>query len=201
MTNRHGLIAGATGTGKTRTLQVIAEQLSAAGVSVFAADVKGDLSGLADARRRRRPGGQARGRARASSSSRRASPSSTSPSAASAPACRCARPSPTSGRSCSAKVLGRERDAGAEPRRSSSTTRTRRACRCSTSPTCARCSRSSSSDAGKAELKGIGGLSSQTVGVLLRALVGLEDGGGNEFFGEPQFDVADLLRTRRTAAA
>ena len=45
--NRHGLIAGATGTGKTRTLQLIAEQLSDAGVSVFAADYKGDLSGLA----------------------------------------------------------------------------------------------------------------------------------------------------------
>ena len=45
--NRHGLIAGATGTGKTRTLQVIAEQLSAAGVAVFAADVKGDVSGMA----------------------------------------------------------------------------------------------------------------------------------------------------------
>src|SRR3954451_12773124 len=48
MTNRHGLIAGATGTGKTRTLQAIAEQLSAAGVSVFVTDVKGDLSGLAE---------------------------------------------------------------------------------------------------------------------------------------------------------
>ena len=47
MMNRHGLIAGATGTGKTRTLQVIAEQLSAAGVAVFAADVKGDVSGIA----------------------------------------------------------------------------------------------------------------------------------------------------------
>ena len=45
-TNRHGLIAGATGTGKTKTVQVLAEQLSAAGVSVFAADYKGDLSGL-----------------------------------------------------------------------------------------------------------------------------------------------------------
>ena len=45
--NRHGLVAGATGTGKTRTLQLIAEQLSAAGVPVFAADYKGDLSGLA----------------------------------------------------------------------------------------------------------------------------------------------------------
>ncbi|WP_353197472.1 helicase HerA-like domain-containing protein [Parapedobacter defluvii] len=46
MMNRHGLIAGATGTGKTRTLQLIAEQLSDAGVPVFLLDVKGDLSGL-----------------------------------------------------------------------------------------------------------------------------------------------------------
>jgi hypothetical protein len=48
MLNRHGLIAGATGTGKTKTLQGIAEQLSAAGVPVFVADIKGDVSGLAD---------------------------------------------------------------------------------------------------------------------------------------------------------
>lgn len=46
MMNRHGLIAGATGTGKTRTLQLIAEQLSDANVPVFMLDVKGDLSGL-----------------------------------------------------------------------------------------------------------------------------------------------------------
>jgi uncharacterized protein len=45
--NRHGLIAGATGTGKTVTLQTMAEQFSAAGVPVFLADVKGDLSGIA----------------------------------------------------------------------------------------------------------------------------------------------------------
>jgi DNA helicase HerA-like ATPase len=44
--NRHGLVAGATGTGKTKTLQGIADQLSAAGVPVLLADVKGDLSGL-----------------------------------------------------------------------------------------------------------------------------------------------------------
>jgi uncharacterized protein len=49
--NRHGLVAGATGTGKTKTLQVIAEQLSAAGVPVLMADVKGDLSGLSRAPR------------------------------------------------------------------------------------------------------------------------------------------------------
>lgn len=47
MSNRHGLIAGATGTGKTVTLQRIAEQFSRAGIAVFTADVKGDLSGLA----------------------------------------------------------------------------------------------------------------------------------------------------------
>src|SRR6202163_1840264 len=47
LTNRHGLVTGATGTGKTVTLQVLAEGLSRAGVSVFAADIKGDLSGIA----------------------------------------------------------------------------------------------------------------------------------------------------------
>ena len=44
--NRHGLVAGATGTGKTVTLQIMAEQFSAQGVPVFLSDVKGDLSGL-----------------------------------------------------------------------------------------------------------------------------------------------------------
>lgn len=47
MLNRHGLVAGATGTGKTKTLQLVAEQLSANGVPVFLADMKGDLSGIA----------------------------------------------------------------------------------------------------------------------------------------------------------
>ncbi len=52
MANRHGLIAGATGTGKTITLQVLAESFSAMGVPVFMADVKGDLAGISQ------PGGQ-----------------------------------------------------------------------------------------------------------------------------------------------
>ncbi|MES1227926.1 MAG: helicase HerA-like domain-containing protein, partial [Armatimonadota bacterium] len=47
MANRHGLITGATGTGKTVTLQSLAEQFSSIGVPVFLADVKGDLSGIA----------------------------------------------------------------------------------------------------------------------------------------------------------
>jgi DNA helicase HerA-like ATPase len=46
MANRHGLVAGATGTGKTVTLQTLAENFSARGVPVFVADVKGDLAGM-----------------------------------------------------------------------------------------------------------------------------------------------------------
>ena len=46
MANRHGLIAGATGTGKTITMKVMAESFSDMGVPVFMADVKGDLSGM-----------------------------------------------------------------------------------------------------------------------------------------------------------
>ena len=49
LANRHGLITGATGTGKTVSLQILAEGFSAAGVPVFCADIKGDLSGLAEA--------------------------------------------------------------------------------------------------------------------------------------------------------
>ncbi len=61
------------------------------------------------------------------------------------------------------------------------------------------------SDEGKADLKGIGGVSSATAGVILRALVNLEAAGGEDFFGEPEFEPADLLRVggrqgRRLAA-
>ena len=57
MVNRHGLVAGATGTGKTKTLQRLAEQLSEHGVPVFLADIKGDLSGHGDRGRDQRPHG------------------------------------------------------------------------------------------------------------------------------------------------
>jgi len=94
MVNRHGLIAGATGTGKTKTLQGIAEQLSSAGVPVFVADVKGDLSGVAEpgdaggaaAKRAQELGLQFQARGFRSSSSR---------SAASARASRSGRPTRT----------------------------------------------------------------------------------------------------------
>src|SRR5687767_10089994 len=48
LANRHGLVTGATGTGKTVTLQILAEAFARAGVPVFAADIKGDLSGISE---------------------------------------------------------------------------------------------------------------------------------------------------------
>ena len=58
--NRHGLVTGATGTGKTVTLQILAEAFSNAGVPVFAADIKGDLSGVAAIGEQEGLSGQAR---------------------------------------------------------------------------------------------------------------------------------------------
>ena len=74
LANRHGLITGATGTGKSVTLQTLAQRFSSIGVPVFMADVKGDLSGLAKA------GGSS------SASATPAVPSATSPHAHSTPA-------------------------------------------------------------------------------------------------------------------
>jgi hypothetical protein len=87
MANRHGLIAGATGTGKTATLQGLAEGLSAAGVPVFMADVKGDLAGLSQ------PG---RGDAKLMERAAKTGPACSAPRAI-----RCALPSPSSARCCS----------------------------------------------------------------------------------------------------
>ena len=89
--NRHGLVAGATGTGKTKSLQVIAEQLSAAGVPVVMADIKGDLSGLSrpgDANDKTEASRQGHRRRRGR---RRRFRSSSCHWAPPASACRCAR--------------------------------------------------------------------------------------------------------------
>ena len=90
MLNRHGLVAGATGTGKTKTLQLMAEQLSAAGVPVFAADIKGDLSGHEHARAPRTTRSRHAPHRSARPGRPPASRSSTTRSAARAPASRCA---------------------------------------------------------------------------------------------------------------
>ncbi|MEU4739675.1 helicase HerA-like domain-containing protein [Actinosynnema sp. NPDC023658] len=190
--NRHGLVAGATGTGKTKTLQLMAEQLSAAGVPVVMADVKGDLSGLS------RPGeGGERITARATETGDDWQPGacpvqflSLGTGGVAVPV----RATVTSfGPILLSKVLGlndtQESTLGlvfhwADSRglplldvkdlRAVITHLT--------------------SDEGKADLKGLGGVSSATAGVILRSLVNLEAQGGDTFFGEPELDPRDLMR-------
>src|SRR4051794_18681038 len=195
MTNRHGLIAGATGTGKTKTLQGMAEQLSAAGVPVFVADMKGDLSGLSVA-------GDTTGIAADRNSDLglerppTAFPVEYYALGGIGPGVPIRATVSDFGPQLLAKILEANEtqeqslglvfhyaDAKGLPLLDLSDLRAVLAFL--------------DSDAGKAELEGIGGLSSQTVGVLLRGLVVLEDAGGNELFGEPQLDIADLLRVGR----
>jgi DNA helicase HerA-like ATPase len=193
MLNRHGLVAGATGTGKTKTLQLLAEQLSAQGVPVFAADIKGDLSGLSE------PGeGGPKIDARAASVGQqwratgfpvefyalggegvgvpvRVTMSSFGPMLLS-------------------KVLGLNdtqesslglifhyADKAGLPLLDLADLRA--------------VVQFLTSDEGKADLKGLGGLSTATAGVILRELIGFQDQGADAFFGEPEFDSRELLRT------
>ena len=193
MLNRHGLVAGATGTGKTKTLQLMAEQLSAAGVPVFAADIKGDLSGLAtpgvtnDKLTERTAsvgqewtatgfpveyyalGGQGTG-----------IPLRVTMSAF--------------GPTLLAKVLGLNdtqesslglvfhyADKAGLPLLDLADLR--------------EVVKFLTSDEGKADLKNLGGLSSATAGVILRELITFSDQGADAFFGEPEFESADLLQT------
>jgi DNA helicase HerA-like ATPase len=191
--NRHGLIAGATGTGKTKTVQVMAEQLSAQGVPVFVADVKGDLSGLVEPAEPEGPAASRMGElglpfGPASFPVEFLSLGGIGPGVP-------IRATVTDfGPQLLAKVLGANEtqesslglvfhyaDAKGLPLVDLSDLRALLTFL--------------ASKEGKAELEGIGGLSKATVGVLLRALVGLETGGGTEFFGEPQLDIADLMRT------
>jgi uncharacterized protein len=193
MVNRHGLIAGATGTGKTKTLQGLAEQLSAAGVPVFVADVKGDLSGLSE------PGDATGAAAKRAGDlglqfQARGFPVEYFALGGIGPGIPVRATVLDFGPQLLAKVLGANEtqeqslslvfhyaDQKALPLLDLSDLRALLTFL--------------DSDEGKAELAGIGGLSSATVGVLLRSLVALEDGGGNEFFGEPMLDVHDLMRT------
>jgi len=193
MMNRHGLAAGATGTGKTVTLQTIAEQLSSAGVAVFAADVKGDVSGVAVPGEK---GGPAEKRMTELGLPFEATgfPVEYLSLGGLGPGVPVRATVTDFGPQLLAKILTANQtqeeslalvfhyaDEKGLPLLDLSDLRALLTFL--------------ESDAGKAELEGIGGLASSTVGVLLRALVGLEDGGGTEFFGEPQLDIADLMRT------
>ncbi|WP_229790414.1 helicase HerA-like domain-containing protein [Mycetocola manganoxydans] len=193
MTNRHGLVAGATGTGKTRTLQVLAEQLSTHGVSVFAADIKGDLSGMAV------PGdGNEKLLKRTRGIGQEWTPEAFPLEYFSLGGIGKGVPIRATiagfGPILLSKVLGLN-----DTQESSLGLVFHYADRAGLpllDLTDLRAVLSFLiSDEGKAELKELGGLSSATVGVILRELITFADQGADVFFGEPEIDTAEFLRT------
>jgi DNA helicase HerA-like ATPase len=194
MLNRHGLVAGATGTGKTKTLQLMAEQLSDAGVPVFLADIKGDVSGMAA------PGVPSdRIATRAKDTATDWAPKGFpveflnlgGQGGTGVPV----RATMTSfGPILLSKVLGLN-----ETQESSLGLVFHFADKAGLPLLDLKDLRAVIShltnDDGKADLEQLGGLSTATAGVILRELIGLEDTGGDVFFGEPEFDTHDLLRT------
>ncbi len=192
MMNRHGLVAGATGTGKTRTLQGLAEQLAEKGVPVFAADIKGDLSGVATPGE---PSDKLIARTQAIGQDWTPTASVTEYFALGGIGKGVPVRATVSGFGplLLSKVLGlnatQESSLGLvfhyadanglalvdlSDLRAVLTYLT--------------------SDEGKAELKTLGGLSAATAGVILRELITFADDGADVFFGEPEFDVRDFLR-------
>jgi uncharacterized protein len=190
MMNRHGLIAGATGTGKTRTLQLIAEQLSAAGIPVFLADVKGDVSGVAA------PGDASpRITQRAAETGFAWTPKSYPVEFLSLTgACGAQLRATVSsfGPLLLAKVLGLNETQASVLAMVFRYADDRGLLLLDFSDL--RAVLQHLTGAGAGELAEYGGMSRQTVGVLLREMVELEQQGAGAFFGEPEFDLNDLLQ-------
>lgn len=193
MTNRHGLVAGATGTGKTKTLQVMLEQLSAAGVPVFAADIKGDLSGVATAGT-----GNEKLLARTRSIGQDWQPMASAVEYFSLGGRGEGVPIRATvssfGPLLLAKVLGLNE--------------TQESClglvfhyadqnglALVNLEDLRAVLQYLTSDAGKAELDSIGGVSKQTAGVILRELTNFAAAGADVFFGEPEIDTTEFMRT------
>lgn len=191
--NRHGVIAGATGTGKTKTLQLLAEQVSAQGVPVFVADVKGDLSGIGSPGR---PDDKITARAREVGQDWQPAACPVELFAlggdgtglpvratiqAFGPTLLAKLLRLTEGQESTLNVIFHGADTLGLPLISLSGLRS--------------AILQLTSDDGGAELRALGGLPHATASVILRQLVALEDQGFGAFFGEPGFDTADLLRT------
>ena len=193
MMTRHGLIAGATGTGKTKTLQLMAEQLSAQGVPVFLADVKGDLSGITMAGET-----NAKVEERAGATGYKWQPAAypvelLSLTGATGGQLRATVSS--FGPLLMSKVLGLNEtqasvlslvfkycdDKGLLLLDLSDLREVLQYL----------------TDEGAADLKDYGNMSKATVGVLLRNIIGLEQQGADKFFGEPAFDLDDLFSVER----
>jgi len=192
MLNRHGLVAGATGTGKTKTLQVMAEQLSTNGVPVFMADIKGDLSGVSQ------PGVAndkltARTQSIGQNWEGQGFPVeylSLGGQGNGVPV----RATITSfGPTLLAKVLDLN-----ETQTSSLALVFHFADSAGLALLDLKDLRAVIqyliSDEGQQDLTGLGGLSKATAGVILRELIAFSDAGAEVFFGEPEFNTKDLLR-------
>ena len=192
MCNRHGLIAGATGTGKTVTLQLLAEQLSAQGVPVFTADMKGDLSGLVKAASPH-PKITERVDEMELTYTATGSPVQFWALGGQGPGVSVRAAIGSFGPDLLAKVL----DAN-ETQRSSLALVFHYADKQGLAlldlVDLSDLLKYLISDEGKAELKTIGGLSSQTAGVLLRKMVELEQQDAELFFGEPELSIDHLMR-------
>jgi len=193
MMNRHGLVAGATGTGKTRTLQGLAEQLAAKGVPVFAADMKGDLSGVATPGT---PSDKLLARTTAIGQEWKPEASATEYFALGGIGKGVPVRATVSGFGplLLSKVLGLNETQESSLGLVFHYADANGLALVDLSDLRAVLSYLTS-DEGKAELKELGGLSSATAGVILRELITFADGGADVFFGEPEFDVQDFLRT------
>ncbi|MFF8280593.1 helicase HerA-like domain-containing protein [Streptomyces lateritius] len=191
--NRHGLVAGATGTGKTKTLQLIAEQLSAHGVPVFLADIKGDLSGISAPGEVSERVGQ-RAEQVGQEWAPKGFPCEFYGLGGAGPGVPVRATVTSFGPVLLSKILQLNRT-----QEQSLALIFHYADQKGLELVDLKDLRAVVaflvSDTGKPELKGIGGLSTATAGVILRALTAFEQEGAGGFFGEPEFDTAEFLRT------
>jgi uncharacterized protein len=193
MMNRHGLIAGATGTGKTKTLQLLAGELSKAGVPVFVADIKGDVTGISQAGDATNPKVIERAQSMAWTFEPAAHPVEFLSLSG-----KLGAPVRATVHSFGPLLLGKVLDLNET--QTSILALVFKYCDDNDLPLLdlkdlATTLKFLSSDDGKDILADYGGMSAASVGVLLRSIVVLEQEGADTFFGEPEFQVSDLLRT------
>ncbi len=193
MMNRHGLIAGATGTGKTKTLQLLAGQLCQAGVPVFIADIKGDVTGMAQ------PGDGSNPKVieRCTSLAYTFVPSGHPVEFLSLSGHRGAQVR-ASVHSFGPLLLGKV--LGLNDTQTEILSLVFKYCDDNhlallNLDDLSTTLKYLASDDGKPILAEYGGMSAASVGVLLRSIVVLQQQGADIFFGEPEFDVHDLIRT------
>ena len=191
--NRHCLVAGATGTGKTRSLQLMAERLSEAGVPVFVTDIKGDLTGLAQA-------GTSSEKllARCASIGQnwegKAFPTELLTLGGRGEGVPIRTTITEFGPLLLSRVLGLNDTQASALQLIFHWADGQQLALIDLKDLRSVIDYLTNNDEGKEELKEIGGVSPATAGVILRELAALEASGGDVFFGEPAFNIADLMR-------